>query len=137
MKNLKFRVWNGAEMIYDVTVGKFGTFYVNPGDKGNGLDPKDSASLTPFTTKYADTTPVMMFTGLLDKNGKEMIEGDIVRCHEEIGVLEWDADLASFTVVINMGSDEGTMTPYCHQENGRNVYREVLGNIYENPELIK
>lgn len=33
----KFRVWNGSEMIYDVTVGKFGAFYVNPGDKGDGV----------------------------------------------------------------------------------------------------
>ena len=55
-RKLKFRIWNGTEMIYDV-VGKFGTFYVNPGNNGHGLDPNDLASLTPFTTKYSDDTP--------------------------------------------------------------------------------
>ena len=75
-RELKFRVWTGAEMEYNVTVGKFGTFYVNPSN--NGLDPNDSASLTPNTTKYHDDTPVMQFSGVRDKNDKEIFEDDIL-----------------------------------------------------------
>lgn len=132
----KFRVWNGMEMIYDVMVGKFGVFYINPGDKGNGLDPNDSASLTPFNTKYSDDIPVMKVTGLFDKNGKEIWEGDILKCHGAVGVVSWNDDLALFEVVMKIGSEEGTMTIYCHQENGRNVHREVLGNIHMNKDLM-
>ena len=72
---LKFRVWNGMEMVYDVTVGKFGIFYVNPDN--NGLDEKDSASLTPFTTKYPDDIDVMQCIGITAENG-EIYIGDII-----------------------------------------------------------
>lgn len=78
-RELKFRAWNGMELVYDITVGRFGNFYVNPGDKKNGLDPKDSASLTPFNTKYPDSVPIMQYAGLKDKAGKEIYEGDIVK----------------------------------------------------------
>ena len=95
MREIKFRIWNGTEMVYDVTVGKFGAFYVNPGDKGNGLDPNDSASLTPFTTKYSDDTNVMQSTGIKDRNGKDVYEGDLVKTisSDIFGVVEWVKEL--------------------------------------------
>jgi len=76
MKEL-FRVWNGSEMVYDITVGRFGVFYVNP--ENNGLDPNDSASLTPNTTKYPDDIKVMRNSGVESKSGKEVFEGDTVK----------------------------------------------------------
>lgn len=78
LRELKFRVWNGMEMVYDVTVGKFGSFYVNPMSKGNGLDENDSASLTPFNTRYHNDTTVMQLTGIKDGKGNEVYEGDII-----------------------------------------------------------
>lgn len=51
-REIKFRVWNGLEMVYDVISGRFGTFYVNPDN--NGIDQNDSASLSPYNTKYHD-----------------------------------------------------------------------------------
>lgn len=135
-ERLKFRVWNGMEMILNVTVGMFGAFYVNPMSKGNGLDEKDSASLTPFNTRYSDATPVMQTTGLYDKHGVEMFAGDIVKAHGVIGVIEWVDELALFTVKVKLESGDGDMSIYSHQENGCNVEREVIGNIYQNPELL-
>lgn len=74
---MKFRVWNGLQMVYDVTVGKYGVFYVNP-EKGDGLNPSDTASLTPNTTKYPDDIPLMVDTEEKDINGNPIYEGDIV-----------------------------------------------------------
>lgn len=81
----KFRVWNGTEMVYDVMVGKFGTFYVNPMAKGDVLNDKDTASLSPFNTKYPDNTPTMQFIGHQDKNGKDIYSGDILELVDSIG----------------------------------------------------
>ena len=130
-REIKFRIWNGAEMVYDVTVGKFGVFYVNP--TNNGLDPNDSASITPFTTKYHNGTPVMQYTGLKDKNETEIWEGDIVRFKSWRDALQRMEDktmkveyLAGFFCPLVSFGDG----PYCRDY-------EVIGNIWENPELIK
>lgn len=73
-----------------------------------------------------DGEPVMQYTGLKDKNGKEVYEGD---------VLNW-MDLI-FPITVNdyhgyrfmFGKDE-LCKEYC-------VNGEVIGNIYENPELLE
>jgi uncharacterized phage protein (TIGR01671 family) len=143
MRELKFRVWNGFQMVDDVTVGKFGNFYVNPGDKKNGLDPNDSASLTRFTTKYHENTPIMQFTGLKDKNDKEIYEGDIVEYKAHSGYL-----LSPFKGKVIWNEEQGCWAYQAHMVD-RNFaehdelhsdvlsYLEVIGNIYETPEVLK
>lgn len=130
-REIKFRIWNGAEMVEDVTVGKFGVFYVNP--TNNGLDPKDSASLTPFTTKYDEGTPLMQYTGLKDKNGKEIYEGDIVR-YEMPGPPPEDLMIEFIEpIIFSVASFDVEGAPLYVV----NDVCEVIGNIYENPELLK
>lgn len=120
METVKFRVWNGKEMVYDIMAGKFGIFYVNP-EKGDGLNTKDTACLSENTTKYPEGTPLMQFTGLLDKNGKEIYEGDIVD-FGGLGVVKYDED--RFYV------DCGNIQTRVSKQH------KVIGNIYENPELL-
>lgn len=136
-REMIFRVWNGSEMVYDVTVGKFGVFYVNP--PNNGLDPNDSASLTPFTTKYHDDTPVMQYTGINDKNNKEIFEGDIVRVLSG-GYNHWTnerfrvyycEDTAQFQIT------NGKSYPHDIDDAMSHKYLEIIGNIYEHSHLLK
>jgi uncharacterized phage protein (TIGR01671 family) len=78
----------------------------------------------------ADTI-VMQFTGLLDKHGVKIFEGDILICEGEKTKIEWGDTEACFNF-LSLESDAIW--------NGRVIYTgrgEVIGNIWENPELIK
>jgi uncharacterized phage protein (TIGR01671 family) len=130
---IKFRVWNGMEMVYDVMIGKFGVFYVNPGSKGNGLDEKDSASITPFNTRYHNDTPVMQYTGHTDTYGVEIWEGDIVqfkswrdalqRMEDNIMVVKYERGF--FIPLLSFGDGPASRD------------FKVIGNVYQHPDLLK
>ena len=72
----------------------------------------------------------MQFTGLKDKNGKEVWEGDLLK-HDLWGTSEiiWDKECANF----RGKNEEHDITLADHQlQRSR-----VIGNIYQNPELLK
>lgn len=75
---------------------------------------------------------VGQYTGLKDRKGTDIFEGDIVNIirAEENGKVEWRENDAVFEVV-------GDCLEASFLENlyGRDV--EVIGNIYDNPELLK
>jgi hypothetical protein len=73
------------------------------------------------------THVVQFFTGVMDKNGKPIYEGDIYRNpYGTIGIVEFDTEQAVFAVKgFVMINKNGAMKG------------EVIGNIHQNPELLE
>ena len=83
-----------------------------------------------------DSVLLMQYTGAKDKNGVEIYEGDIIRHQSgKYGTdfeIKWSPILCGFTA---MQIESGHPSPQLNQ--GTMCYFEVVGNIYENPELVE
>lgn len=84
---------------------------------------------------------VGQFTGLYDKNGSPIYEGDIVNIHdshETCGIVEYRDNIASFVLCREKvkNKHKGDGTDY-QLYAGRQKRYEIIGNKYDNPELIK
>ncbi len=113
---IKFRFWDGKKM-YDWSWAK-------------------EYQIEHVFTPDMEVWGVLQFTGLLDKNGKEIYEGDIIRTGKSgyLRVVEWNTDRFNARWIIE--TQEAI-----HKENGLGMplnieLYEVIGNIYENPELL-
>lgn len=140
---IKFRAWDkeNKKMIYDFANFSSGNVIDVPEGRWSHelrLTNKNEikASLNfksnnTFETKRFEYIPTMQFTGLKDKNGVDIYEGDIVECFND-GLSE---------VLFRKGSF-GTLT---YTSRGVDFYTfneiygacEIIGNIYENPELLE
>lgn len=74
---------------------------------------------------------LMQFTGLLDSKGKEIYEGDIIKTKwGGIGKIEFDD--GTFVYLFEDGKNMQRLT----EESIKEKESEIIGNIYENPELL-
>ena len=118
MREFKFRVWikqwQKMQKISSID-WSFGDIYIE-------------ADLHLYSFQI-DEVELMQFTGLKDKYGKEIYEGDIVsHPNPTLNKAEIKFTKGIFRIVAKDGRDD--LLYYCH-----NII-EVIGNIYENPELL-
>lgn len=147
MREIKFRAWkktNTPEMFKNVTSVDFKKNVV-------GLDYKVSSWTLREDTESLDNVILMQYTGLKDKNGVEIYEGD---CFEkvfkmieiptgrvfeqtEVGVVKFDD--GRFTCHINGWGHASLRRVLGYQNKDEDYWKDglIIGNIYENPELLK
>ena len=81
---------------------------------------------------------LMQCTGLKDKNGKLIYEGDIVKdkCSEAVATIEYLPYTFSLMAHIRGMDDYLPLEDICYALEVATPF-EVIGNIYENPELLE
>ena len=144
MREIKFRAWDkeNKKMWYNVqkAYDNLGSFCKhNNIEDYDLLDICDCKDEEKYTNKMGSfdsvlddkTLVVMQYTNLKDKNGKEIYEGDKLHNPNDKELyyeVFWDEKEGAWS----LGDDGTNLAKY-----GLNEFWEVIGNIYENQELIK
>jgi uncharacterized phage protein (TIGR01671 family) len=153
MREIKFRAWDGKVMHYDVVPWRW-DFVISLGwhrcerSTGSGIlgsGGKEGDFLVPGIA----FKKLMQFTGLKDKNGKEVFEGDIVSGTVSMmvgydihtGGEEMSDEPFKSHVEWRDGAMEINIQPYdswlsLGEVKAQEIEYEIIGNLYENPELI-
>ena len=135
---LKFRAWNEDHMVYSDNIttedvyfqfdnGTLKAYYI-----GDEYD-LEAGGMVP--TSHEIETPVMQFTGLKDKNGKEIYEGDILRL-DSFDPSDYEVKFIDGAFCLCHKN-----IPYAHDihyvHHAGNNQATIVGNIYENSELTE
>ena len=126
----KFRAWDSSkkEMFTD-------TFAIT--ESGQVVVVEQESVASPPDYVFVEHLVIMQSTGLHDKNGKEIFEGDIVRMRNprdrrQIGMFQ--VVRVANSPMLGLLDKKLTTEIFNLYEHMRNYY-EIIGNIYENPEL--
>nr|DAL74423.1 MAG TPA: YopX protein [Caudoviricetes sp.] len=129
-REIKFRAYSSHNHkmypVSDIEWDADGRMWVTADDGKNGIELID------------DEAHLMQYTGLHDKNGREIYEGDIIVAHPKmkyeipkIGVVQYGDYRPMFQYKLVDGEE------YSIWNNDVNRTYEVIGNIFENPELLE
>ena len=143
MRKIKFRAWDkeAKEMIYDFSLSSVDhgkRFLLFPREDPDEklekalceYDKTGYFSLIDYSNFYFQQCLVMQFIGLLDKNGKEIFEGDIVEgTHGVKAIIEWTQEFGRWS----MHWSDGSTTPISWHVK----HAIVIGNIHETEELVQ
>lgn len=91
--------------------------------------------------RHISPDTIGQFTGLFDKNGREIYEGDIINIHdshETCGIVEYRINAAAFVLCRDKVKNRHKGDGIDYQlYAGRQKRYEIIGNIHDNPELLK
>lgn len=129
MREIKFRAWHKKrKLMYGVqALHWYEWLSAEPGLDHMDLQDEDTRSKMVGTN-----VELMLFTGREDKNGMEIFEGDILQwCPRDsppsfVFHVEWDSERARYYT-----PDGGAVSV-----DQWGIHCAVIGNIYENPELL-
>ena len=137
MREIKFRVWDGEQML-SLSQGVSRELIVIQENSFKGYEMEINF----------DEVVLMQYTGLKDKNGKEIYEGDILQLTD----MEY-LDMPDFKGIVAINDCEFFLKDKNNESielwsDGSNDYFtmsliqtteccEIIGDIYSNPELIK
>jgi len=152
MRQKKFRAWNEKEKRWKygelLKTGFYVYTEIKPGDTDmGGVLPRGS-----YEEKSEDLSDWMQSTDLFDKNGKEIYKGDIVE-YQYLNTLEQEIRRAEVKLMSigDINRNIEAYYPFCYsisgsyKEKDREITEcyltpsndcEIIGNIYENPELV-
>ena len=146
MREIKFRAWDK-----ELRTMQTGTNQYRSEELDSGFRKSSAGAFTRLWNalarfKESDDFVLMQYTSLKDKNGKEIYEGDIVTSefypyqdegkYNYHGIIEWEEGSFCITKKLVNKGRAGISDGICMTFEG-SEYFEVIGNIYENPELLE